>query len=133
MPLRITVHDSTEPTSVEDRSQLEAVLQTASEEARRENMLGGVFIEAENGNFMTMVVGGGETVLSFAYAHLNPPSYASKGASNEIEPILTCFLNFQHHTEFPRKNVIPYDDGAKAVAQFLDSGKLPTCISWEEV
>jgi len=23
------------------------------------------------------------------------------------DPILTCYLTFQHHTEFPRKYVIP--------------------------
>jgi len=39
----------------------------------------------------------------------------------------------QHHTEFPRKYVIPLADGVKAVRQFLDSGDFPTCINWEEV
>jgi hypothetical protein len=80
-----------------------------------------------------MVVGGCETVLSFEYGHLDPPYYASKGESDDDEPILTCFLTFQHHTEIPRRSVIPYANGMNAVAEFFDSGNLPTCISWEEV
>jgi len=116
-----------------DRNELERVLDAASDEARAKNILSAVILEAENGNSITIVIGGGETVLSFDYGHLNPPYYASKGKSDELEPILTCFLTFDHQTEFPRKNVIPYADGLKAVAEFLDSGSLPTCIKWEEV
>lgn len=80
-----------------------------------------------------MVLGGEETVLGFDYGHLDPPYYASKSESDKDEPLLTCFLTFAHHTEFPRRYVIPYADGVKAVAEFLDSGGLPTCIVWEEV
>jgi hypothetical protein len=54
-----------------------------------------------------MVVGGDETVLGFDYRHRNPPYYSSRGPSNGEEPILSCQLTFQHHTEFPRKYVIP--------------------------
>jgi len=133
MSARVTVHEKGTATTVLDYNQLDAVLRAASEEARSKNILGAIIIESENGNSITMVVGGDETVLGFDYGHGNHPYYASKGASERNEPFLTCYLSFQHHTEFPRKNVIPYNDGAKAVAQFVDSGNLPTCISWEEV
>ena len=63
--------------------------------------------KAANGNVITMVVGGDETVLGFDYGHRNPPYYSSRGPSNGEEPILSCQLTFQHHTEFPRKYVIP--------------------------
>jgi Immunity protein Imm1 len=133
MSARVTVHDTMEATTVADSAELDAVLMAASEEARSKNILGAVVIEAENGNCITMVVGGDETVLTFDYGHRNPPYYASKGASDSDEPLLTCYLTFQHHSEFPRKNVIPYHDGAKAVAEFVESGKLPMCIGWEEI
>jgi Immunity protein Imm1 len=133
MSARVIVHNKAAATTVVDANQLNAVLEVASEEARSRNILGAVIIEAENGNSVTIVVGGDETVLTFDYGHRNPPYYASKGKSDKDEPVLTCYLTFQHHSEFPRKNVIPYGEGAKAVAQFLDSGKLPTCIGWVEV
>ena len=133
MSARVTVHDNEPATSIVDANQLNAILKAATEEARSKNILGAVIIEAENGNSLTIAVGGDETVLTFDYGHRNPPYYASKGASVSDEPFLTCYLTFQHHSEFSRKNVIPYHDGAKAVAQFLNSGNLPTCISWEAV
>ena len=133
MPATITIHDKTSAAPVSDASQLDTILGEASEEARSRGILGAVIIEAENGNSITMVVGGSESVLTFDYGHRNPPYYISKGVSETDEPILTCYLNFQHHSEFSRKNVIPYHEGAKAVAQFIDSGKLPTNVSWEEI
>jgi hypothetical protein len=39
MPLRITIHEITEPTAVVHRNQLETVLDVASDEARAKNML----------------------------------------------------------------------------------------------
>lgn len=133
MQLRVTIHDNAEPATAADRNQLETILKSASDEAQAKNMLGAVILEAENGNLITMVVGGQETVLGFEFDHLEPPYYASRGESDEDQPVLTCFLTFEHHTEFRRRNVIPYADGLKAVAEFLDSGELPTYINWEEV
>jgi hypothetical protein len=133
MALRVRIRDDAAPLTVEDSSQLEKVLHVEAEEARRRGVLGAVLLEAANGNVITMVVGGEETVLGFDYGHHNPPYYSSRGPSNADEPMLTCLLTFQHHTEFPRKYVIPVTDGVKAVRQFLDSGDLPTCINWEEV
>ena len=133
MVLRITTHDGKEPITVQDRNQLNAVLEATSDEARLKNLLSAVVLDAENGNSITMVVGGTETVLGFDYGHRDPPYYASKGECDDDEPGLTCFLTFQHQTEFPRRNVISYANGMNAVAEFLDSGNLPTCISWEEV
>lgn len=130
---KVTIHDKVAATTVANPDQLKAILKTASEEARSKNILGAIVIEAANRNSITMVVGGDETVLSFTYGHLNPPYYASKGTADKDQPVLTCYLTFQHHSEFSRKNVIPYDDGARAVEQFLNSGELPTKIKWEEV
>jgi hypothetical protein len=133
MPVRVKIHEDKAPLTVKDVTELDEVLRAASEEARVRGMLGAISIEADNGNVIVMVVGDEETVLGFDYGHQNPPCYASRGASSEDNPLMTCYLTFQHHTEFPRKYVIPFADGVKAVRQFVNSGDLPTCINWEEV
>jgi hypothetical protein len=133
MALRIRIRDDAAPLTVEDSSQLEKVLHVEAEEARMRGVLGAVLLEAANGNVITMVIGGEETVLGFDYGHHNPRYYSSRGPSNADEPVLTCLLTFRHHTEFPRKYVIPVTEGVKAAREFLDSGDLPTCINWEEV
>jgi len=134
MALRIEIRQGESPLTVGDATQLDEALAQAAEEARKRGMFGAVRMEAENGNVLIMVVGGDETVLSFDdYNDHDLRCYASRGASDADKPIMTCYLAMHHHTEFPRKNVIPLSDGAKAVRQFLDSGGLPTCISWEEV
>jgi hypothetical protein len=113
--------------------QLDAVLTRAAAEARSRGLLNLVFLEAENGDFLGLVVGGEETVLCFDFGHGDPPYYASRGASSNIEPLLTCYLSLEHHTEFPRKNVIPAAEGRLAAHEFLKAGALPQCIEWEEV
>jgi hypothetical protein len=130
---RITVRDGEPPFIVENVAQLDDVLRDAGNEAQAQRMLAAIIIEAENKNFITMVVGGPDTVLGFDYADGRSPSYASKGSSNEQEPMMTCYLAFRHHTEFPHKYVVPLKSGIEAARQFLDSGDLPTCIDWEVV
>jgi hypothetical protein len=91
------------------------------------------FSKLKNSNFITMIIGGRRTVLGFEYVHLDTPYYASQGESDVDEPILTCFFTFEYHIEFPCRNVIPYEDDVKAVAEFFDSDILPTCVKWKEV
>jgi len=55
------------------------VLEAASDEARAKNLLSAVILDVENGNFVTMVVGGSETVLSFDYGHLEPSVLRKRG------------------------------------------------------
>lgn len=59
MPLRITIHEITEPTTVAHGNQLETVLDTASDQAPAKNMLSVVILEAENRNSIGMVIGVG--------------------------------------------------------------------------
>ena len=47
------------------------MLHLEAEEARRRGVLGAVILEADNGNIITMVIGGEETVLGFDYGHHN--------------------------------------------------------------
>ena len=117
---------------IRDATHLDEVLRTASEEARVTKKLNGVTIESDNGNRLLVVVGSNESVLVFNYGGEDPPYYASKGASDNHEPLMTCYIAFQHHTEFSRKHVIPFVDGVRAVHEFLATDDLPRCINWEE-
>jgi hypothetical protein len=132
MSLRITIREDESPLVVEDANYLDEVLNTASEEARTREKLNGVIIESNKGNRLLLVVGTEITVLVFNYGGEDPPYYASKGASNNDEPLMTCYITFQHHTEFSRRHVIPFAEGVRAVHEFLDTDDLPRCINWEE-
>ena len=90
-------------------------------------------LEADNGNTMYIVVGSNETVLGFGHGHGDLSHYASKGVATEDEPVMTAFLSLSHHTEFPRKWVIPLKKGLSALEEFCQSGNLPTCIEWVEL
>jgi hypothetical protein len=80
--LRIKIREDAAPLTVEDGTQLGEVLGQAAEEARRRRLLGAVLIEAANGNVITMVVGGDETVLGFDYHNQNPSYFARRGPSD---------------------------------------------------
>jgi len=133
MSLRITVREKQEPVVIHDDAQLQATLAAADREAASMKKLNIVSIEAENGNTLSVVVGGIESSLGFTYAHQNPPYFASKGAEIGIEPVLTCYLALEHHTEFPREWVIPMRDSLRAANEFLISSERPKCVEWVEV
>jgi hypothetical protein len=134
MALRIEIRQGEALLTVQDATQLDEALAQATEEARKRGILGAVLIEADNRNVLTMVVGGNETALGFDdYNDRNFRCYASRGGSDAVAPIMTCYAAMHHHTAFSRRSVILLSDGVRAVRQFLDSGRLPTCISWEEV
>jgi hypothetical protein len=112
---------------------VDKVIASASEEARANGLLNIIFLEADNGNYMSLVVGGDETVLGFNYGHQDPPYYASKGRNKSDKPVMTAYMYPDHHTEFPRKWVIPMKEGLLAVREFCETGELPSCIEWTEV
>ena len=133
MTLRITTHEGRPAVLVKSSIELQQVLLSAKTEAQQRGMLNCIFIEAENGNKISMVLGEDETVLGFDYGHGDPPYYASKGAAEGDEPVVTCYIGFWHHTEFPRRHVIPLADGIRALQEFQKSGELPSSIQWEKV
>jgi hypothetical protein len=69
----IRVRDRDEAVHVSTSAELHRVIQSAGEEARACDMLNIIFLDAPNGNELGIVVGGAETVLSFAYGHRDPP------------------------------------------------------------
>jgi Immunity protein Imm1 len=91
-----------------------------------------ISVEAASGNTLSLVVGSDDTVLSFTHGHQNPPYYASHGAEVGGHPVMTCYVGLVHHTEFPRKYVIPFEKGLIATHEFAESESLPQSIEWIE-
>jgi immunity protein Imm1 of predicted polymorphic toxin system len=131
--MKIFFHEKETGTEIKRMSHLDKLLAKASKQAKHKNILSIIFLMADNRNKLGVVVGGDETVLHFSYDHENPPYYVSKGEQDIDEPSMTCFLLFDHHTEFPRKYVIPFDKGLLAIHEFYESVTLPTFIEWVEV
>ena len=131
MLARLTIRENGPPLEATSVAELDQMIASAAEEARRLETPNIIFIKASSGNEISMVVGSPETVLAFTYGHLDPPYYASKGKSREEAPVFTAFVSMNHHTEYPRKWVIPLSDGMRAVREFVNSGDLPTSIEWE--
>ncbi len=131
--MRITVRENEPPVEARDIASVDEVISSAGEEARAKGVLNVVFIEAESGNYLTLVVGGDETALGFNYAHQGPPYYASKGMDERDEPVMTAFLALEHHTEFLRRWVVPMEVGVSAVGEFCETGDLPKSIEWMEM
>jgi hypothetical protein len=130
--LSIAVHDGEEAIRVSTTAGLNRVIHMACEEARVGKMLNIVSLEAPSGNTLSLVVGGDDTVVSFIHGHRNPPYYASRGAEAGAHPVMTCYVGLVHHTEFPRKYVIPFEKGLIAAHEFAASESLPQSIEWIE-
>jgi hypothetical protein len=124
MKVKITFHENKPPVELQDVVSVNEVVSSASEEARAKGLLNIISVEADNGNYLTLVVGGDETVLGFNYGHQDPPYYASKGKDESDEPMMTAYVAFRHHTEFPREWVLPMQEGMLAVQEFCETGEL---------
>lgn len=133
MDARITLYEDKEPVEIRSIRELESTIGEADTYARNEGRPNIIFVEVENGNSLSIVVGSDETVLGFNYGHNDPPYFASRGAADTNEPIFTAFVAMNHHTEFLRRHVIPCEMGLAAVREFVESADLPKCVSWETV
>jgi hypothetical protein len=130
--LLIVVHDREEAIHVSTMAELNRVIHIACDEARVRKMLNIISLEAVSGNTLSLVVGGDDTVLSFIHGHQNPPYFASRGAEGVTHPIMTCYVGLVHHTEFPRKYVVPFEKGLIAAHEFAECESLPQSIDWIE-
>jgi len=130
--MKVTVIDREPAIVVDGLEHLDKIIFGATERAKSQGLIGVVLLHSDNENELGLAVGGDETVLFFKYSHGNIPYYASKGKLNKEEPVFTCFLFFEHHTEFLRKWVIPFEFGILACHEFFSSGDLPKCIEWVE-
>ena len=131
--MKITIHEKEPAIRVNSIEELDSVLFEAANEAKLGEKLNIIYLEADNGNAISIAVGGDETVLGFTYSHNNPPYYASRGISGDEEPVLTAYVYLEHHTEYPRRNVIPIALAISAIHEFIESGELPASIQWIEV
>ena len=132
MDLSIIVHDAEEAVRVSTVTELDRVIQMACDEARALNMLNIISLQAANGNDLSLVVGGDETVLAFMYGHHSPPYYVSRGVQASIHPVMTCYVGLAHHTEFPQRYIIAFEKGLVAAHEFAESGTLPHSIECME-
>ena len=132
MTALIVTNELTSAIRVTTADELDAVLQSATEESHAREMLNVIFIEGKDGNTISMVVGDDETVLVFTYGHGNPPYYESRGSIVADDPVFTCYISFLHHTEFSRRCVIPVAQGQRAVHEFFETGALPSLVTWAE-
>ena len=130
---KILITEDRPQVSVRTIRELETTIADAAEHSRSIDLPNIIHITAESGNILSLVVGEPETVLAFQYGHCNPPYFVSKGDSDADKPYFTAFAALKHHTEFRRQNVLPTGDGLNAVREFVETGDLPACNSWEEV
>jgi len=125
------IHDSDDRVLLTSKDGLFEILDAAAAEASAQSLLNVIILTAENGNELTLVVGSAETVVGFT--DFGPPMlhYASVGAAQTLAPVLTAYLGLRHHTEFPRRCVIPSSHGIAAAGEFLDTGVRPSSVTWE--
>jgi hypothetical protein len=50
-----------------------------------------------------------------------------------VEPVVVFFVEGDHWTEFPRREAIPWESALDAARRFLEIGKLPENVDWQEV
>ena len=131
--MKVIVDEKEPAIVVEGLKHLDEIIANAIERAKSEEILGIVLLKNSNDDELGLVVGSDKTVLSFNYGHGNSPYYVSKGTLDTKAPVLTCYFLFQHHTEFLRKWVIPFNIGILACHEFYNSENLPSCIEWAEV
>ena len=112
--IRASIYDRAPDLILLDVDALDAALDKASIEARATGKLNIVVLGAPNRDWLSLVLGGDETVLGFNYGHGNPPYYASAGTDQTDEPLFTAFMGLEHHTEFPRRWVVPDSVGRQA-------------------
>ena len=131
--LRASVRDQVADLVVDSSTALDVTLEQAELEARSLGMLNVVMLTALNGDQLSIVIGGQETVVGYIYGHGNPPYYVSSGIASVDVPVLTAYIGLEHHTEYPRCWVVPMAAGRKAAHEFLIAGQRPQCIDWTEV
>lgn len=131
--LSVTVEDGGPDLMVSSAPELDCVLSDAAFQSMSAGRLNIIILAAPNGDWLSLVVGGDETVVGFNHGHRNPPYYVSEGEAEIDEPVFTAFVGLQHHTEFSRRWVVPMSLGRGAALDFLATGQRPSGVRWLEV
>ncbi len=132
MDALVTVDEKREPVRVSGASQLRSTLDEAANDARAHGLLNVAYVTVPAGHVMGIVLGGDDSALTFTYDHRNPPYLASRGTATVVDPVLTCYVSYTHHTELPRYSVIPLSLAMETVQDFAASGTLPGTVQWAE-
>ncbi|HVY81146.1 MAG TPA: Imm1 family immunity protein [Steroidobacteraceae bacterium] len=133
MHLRVAIEDGRPDIELSSAAELDQALSDADSRSRDLGLLNIIILKAPNDDWLSLVVGGDETVLSFNYGHGEPPYFVSKGEAHRDEPVLTAFVGLAHHTEFSRRWVIPMSAARSAALEFATTGQRPSGIDWVEV
>jgi Immunity protein Imm1 len=115
-----------------DEHELEISLAEVAQNAKSAGQRHLVELKAENGNSLSLALGGEETVLVFGRPEKDPPYYTSRGAEDTIDPLFVCHYLGKHYTEVPRRFVISLDQAVRAVKEFAATRELPLGVVWEE-
>jgi len=132
MTVSVAVHDKQPLVVAEDEDALRQLLQSAQAEAAKKYKLNVVILESSIGNKLGIVLGGTDSVLTFTRADNMPPYLISRGTTEDVEPVLTCYVGLEHHTEFPRWSVVPLRHAMQGAMEFLSTGLPPRCIEWKD-
>ena len=131
--MEVQLHEKEPPIQVGASSELDDILTGAVQRAKTQGLLSCILLIHANGSSLSLVVGGDETAVTFTNSDREPPYLVSKGALRASKSVLTCFLLYEHHTEFSADKVVSYEAGLRAAHEFFDTGNLPTTIDWVEV
>jgi Immunity protein Imm1 len=118
---------------LDSEASLDAALDAAAHEARHAGRLNVISLIAPNGDKLTVVLGGVDTVVGFTTGSGTPPYFASAGNGTVDTPVLTAFVQLEHHTEFSRRWVVPVELGRRAAREFMATGRRPASLAWLEV
>ena len=132
MSVNVAVHSMQPSVVAEDQGALRQLLQSAQSEAAKLHKLNVVILESPDGNSLSIVLGGTDSVLTFTRADNMPPYLISRGSTEDVEPLLTCYVGLEHHTEFPRWSVVPLRNAMQGAMEFLSTGQPPRCIEWKD-
>lgn len=86
---------------------------------------------SDNGDSLSIGLGGNMSVLNYIRGDKSPPYYTSSGGHNTDEAI--SFLFGGEWSEYPLKNAVPLSAARAAMTQFCKTGELAKDLTWEEV
>ncbi|HTU66486.1 MAG TPA: Imm1 family immunity protein [Steroidobacteraceae bacterium] len=130
-PLAIRFRAARKRIVAETEAEVQAALSTAEQEADRAGTMSLVDLEAANGNRLSILVGGAETLLGWRYAgdvdarFLTQGDPAARGTvpcSRDVGTVLQC----------PRWALIAREDGMAALNEFTASNEIPACVTWAD-
>jgi hypothetical protein len=130
--LQLQWQDGVPAKTLVNEAELDGALQELTSKAKVAGQLFLVGLEAENGNSLSIALGGVETVLIFGRPNTDPPYLTCRGADEALEPVLVCYSLGVHRAEVPRWFVIPLEQGMRGLNEFAATGELPGEGTWVE-